>query len=155
MRITIEAIGDVVHMEIIAPKDQPTQVHVHHHYPNRGNNRPSQIERATLQEVKRMGLFLERVRATLARNTDVVASGDSLLRTLSQQLRTALENDDTEGAISMLDQIDANSTKLATAVAESTQAAPTQPSEPIADDPNTPWDESKGETGPAQGGEAT
>lgn len=95
-----------------------------------------------------MSQFLDRLRATTARNTDVVSSGVGVLKTLSEQLRTALENDDTEGAVAMLDQMDANNENLARSIAESTPAAQ-QPSQPIPDDPNTPWDESKGETGPA------
>lgn len=147
-KIIVSAVGDAFQMEVITGRDGPPVFHIHHHYHRQKG--PTRSEEAIIREVKVMSQFLDRLRATTARNTDVVSSGVGVLKTLSEQLRTALENDDTEGAVAMLDQMDANNENLARSIAESTPAAQ-QPSEPIQDDPNTPWDESKGETDPGAG----
>ncbi len=110
-KVIVEAIGDAFRMEVITGRDGPPVFHIHHHYANRQQG-PTQGERAIITEMKEMSQFLDRMRASLAKNTSVVASGTEALTTLSAQLRAALENDDKEGAIAMLDQIDTKIPRL-------------------------------------------
>lgn len=117
--------------EIAVDFDGIPIVHVHHHYHGQRNRRHGDagIER----ELRDVMNFMEQMRQAVARNTDVVASNELVLKTLSAQLREALDDDDPDAAKAILDQLDANTNNIARAAAENTQAHPAQGSEPITD----------------------
>jgi hypothetical protein len=89
------------------------------------------IPEADQQREEEVLVTLEQLRQAVARNTDAVDAGDKLLSELSAQLRSAIESDDTEAAIALLDQLDTNSRNLASAVAENTPAQQGPVSTPI------------------------
>lgn len=149
-KIIISSIGDAFHMEVITGQDGPPVFHIHHHYHRQQG--PTRSEAALLRGQQSMFGYFEQLRAKIAPLTDKVASNETLLKDLSSRLRAAIEDEDPEQAKAILDSLDANTNNLARAAAENTVSAPVPPSEPIADDPLTSWDESKGETGPADQG---
>lgn len=151
-KIIVEALGDAFYMEVVTGRDGPPVFHIHHHYKNRHG--PTRTEEALLRGQETMFGFLEALRAKVAPLTDQVKANETLLKDLSTRLRQAIEDEDPEQAKAILDSLDANTNNLARAAAENVVPAPVPPSEPIADDPLTEWDESKGETGPQGGGQA-
>lgn len=146
-KIIVQALGEAFYMEVITGKDGPPVFHIHHHYHNRQQG-PTRTEEALLRGQQSMFGYFEQLRAKIAPLTDKVNSNETLLKDLSARLRAALEDEDPEQAKAILDSLDANTNNLARAAAENTVPGATPPSEPIADDPLTEWDESKGETGP-------
>ena len=81
-----------------------------------------------------MSAALDKLRQEVAENTAAVASAEQLISGLAQQLRDAIGD---EAALQALaDELDANSNRLASAVASNTPAAEEEP-EPE-DEPDAP-----------------
>jgi hypothetical protein len=80
-------------------------------------------ELRTIKRLEREGIMdLERLTASVAAQTDVITSAQTLLGELSSLIRNAVNDPVALAAIA--DQVDANSAQLAAAVTENTPAAP-------------------------------
>jgi hypothetical protein len=87
--------------------------------------------------------LLAKLAASAQNQTTVNASTEALLTTISQELKDALNNDDSAAIQAVIDTLDANNTELGAAVTANTPAASTAPA-PVVDAPpvdNPPVDE--------------
>lgn len=102
------------------------------------NSRLARIEesqqellRASREEKRRDEMAqkdIDRLKASVARNTEVVQSAVALVQGLAQQIRDA--QDDPEELNRIADEMEANATQLADAVAANTPSAQPSPGEP-------------------------
>jgi len=101
-----------------------------------------------VKELKEMSEALNRLRAEIEQNREVTAAAVAMISGISEQIRTAMEEDEAsdEGALAELaDDLDSQSAELAAAIAANTPAAT-----------ETPVDTTSGMTPPAEttGGDA-
>ena len=95
-------------------------IHVHH------DDETKQLLKLILEEVKAMQADLTRLRADIARNTDLLKSAETTLAGIAKQLRDALAGPNPQAEINALaDSLENDDAGLAAAIAENTQAAPT------------------------------
>lgn len=100
-------------------------VHVHHHYDEAVTGRLETILK--LQE--ELMSALDDLKAEVERNTSVEQSAVVLIQGLAQQLKDALEHDDTAALQDLTAKLSSSADALAAAVAANTAAPPVTPPE--------------------------
>lgn len=95
------------------------------------SNRGRQLDRIEMalkfinQELKRMSQAFDRLTVDIAAQNSVIASNNTLLASLVQQIRDTAGNEAAANALA--DQLEANTKTLNDAVIANTPAAPTEP----------------------------